>query len=156
MPELIVEWFYFILIFFFSFVCFVLLCFFFLFLLLLTCLLICDFNFVLLMSLFCFLFVFFFVFLFLFFPRMKCSFHFNVGRVRAQSSKYFLLIYCHFWYCPCLLLPVCVLAYMYVNQCVVMCFHASECNLIVNIWDPQTMRAYSSLSLSFLAIRKNN
>ena len=52
------------------------------------------------------------------------------------------------------LVPVYVLVYMYVYQCVVMCFLVSECNLIVNISSPQTMMAYSSLSLNFLATRK--
>ena len=47
------------------------------------------------------------------------------------------------------LVPVCVLVYMYVHQCVVTCFPVSECNLIVNIWGPQTIRGYRSLSFKF-------
>ena len=52
------------------------------------------------------------------------------------------------------LAPVSVLIYMYGYQCMATCFPVSECNLIVNRWGLQTMRAYSSLSSIFLEIRK--
>ena len=52
------------------------------------------------------------------------------------------------------LAPVSVLVYMYGYQCMATCFPVSECNLIVNRWGLQTMRAYSSLSSIFLEIRK--
>ena len=46
------------------------------------------------------------------------------------------------------------LVYMYVYQCVVTCFPVCVRNLIVNIWGPQTMRAYIFLGFIFLEIRK--
>ena len=49
---------------------------------------------------------------------------------------------------------VCVLVYMYVYQCVVTCFPVSGRDLAVNIWGPQTMRAYISVGFIFLEIRK--
>ena len=67
---------------------------------------------------------------------------------------YFLLIYCNFSNWLFVLVPVCVLVYMYVYQCKVTFFPVSVCNLIVNIWGPQTMRAYISLSFIFLEIKK--
>ena len=49
---------------------------------------------------------------------------------------------------------VCELLYVYVYQCMVMCFSVCVRNLIVNIWGPQKMRAYIFLGLIFLEIRK--
>ena len=49
---------------------------------------------------------------------------------------------------------VCVLVYMYVYQCVVTCFPVCVRNLIVNIWGPQTMRAYIFLGFIFLEITR--
>ena len=47
------------------------------------------------------------------------------------------------------LVPVCVLVYMYGYQCMVTWFPISECNLIVNRLDPQTMRAYTAPEVPF-------
>ena len=49
------------------------------------------------------------------------------------------------------LVPVCVLTYMYEYQCVVTCFPVSKCNLIVNRLGPQTMRQGCH---SFYALRR--
>ena len=47
--------------------------------------------------------------------------------------KYFLLIYCNFSYWSVVLVPLCVLVYIYVYQRVVTCFPVAERHLIVNI-----------------------
>ena len=49
---------------------------------------------------------------------------------------------------------VCVLVCMYVYRCVVTCSPVCVHNVIVNIWGPQTMRAYVFLGFIFLEIRK--
>ena len=53
-----------------------------------------------------------------------------------------------------LLLPVCVLVFIYVYWCVVTCFPVCVHNLIVNIRGPQMMTAYIFLGFIFLEIRK--
>ena len=82
------------------------------------------------------------------------------GKLGCNLRKLFIILYISNTYISNIfqtanLGPVCILVYMYGYQCMVKCFPVTWCKLIANRWDPQTTRAYNSLTSIFLEIRKN-
>ena len=92
-----------------------------------------------------------FIVLYIFFLTNLLSFFYS------YLLPFFLKFMLCFYICLCNIfsIHICFLL-MCCYQYVVMCFSVCDCNLNVYVWDPQTMRARSYLTFTFLGIMKKN